>query len=220
MDREYQGICRHLEGKMNSHPHYQRRNYFINKEFQGRYIFNYFLLVTIGSLLFIAVFSFFSSNTLSIAYENYHLQLGVTPGILFKKILSTQWLVIVFGGGAVVLVTLVLTHRVAGPFFRFEKTLDEMIDGDISKKIILRQKDEGKALAQKINAFNYILGDKLALMENFNASIAVLSLKLKKALEESGADVEEFTPLLNEILDSQKNIQTMINDYSFPREKL
>ena len=69
---------------MNNQASYKRRNYFINKEFQGRYIFNYFLLVTIGSLLFIGVFSFFSSNTLSIVYDNYHLQLGVTPGILFK----------------------------------------------------------------------------------------------------------------------------------------
>jgi len=48
----------------------------------------------------------------------------------------------------------------------------------------------------------------------------VSSLHLKKTLEESGLGVEKFTPLLNEILDSQKNIQAMINDYTFPREKL
>jgi methyl-accepting chemotaxis protein len=205
---------------MNAYPHYKRRNYFINKEFQGRYIFNYFLLAAIGSILFIGVFSFFSSNTLSIVYDNYHLQIGVTPEILFKKILSTQWLFIVLGGGMVVLVTLVMTHRVAGPFYRFEKTLDEMLTGDISKKIILRKKDEGKDLARKMNAFNDMLGDKLSIMENFNAKIAVSSLHLKKALDESGLGVENFTPLLNEILDSQKNIQAMINDYTFPREKL
>lgn len=205
---------------MNNQPRYKRRNYFINKEFQGRYIFNYFLLVTIGSLLFIGVFSFFSSNTLSIVYENYHLQLGVTPEILFKKILSTQWLFVVFGGGAVVIITLVLTHRVAGPFFRFEKSLDEMIDGDISNKIILREKDEGKDLAQKINAFNFILGDKLAIVENFNSNIAVSSLQLKKVLDEADIDMDNLTPLLNEIMESQKNIQTMINDYTFSREKL
>lgn len=206
---------------MNTHPQYKRRNYFINKEFQGRYIFNYFLLATIGSLLFMGVFSFFSSNTLSIAYDNYHLQLGITPEILFKKILSTQWLFIVLGGGLVVIITLFMTHRVAGPFYRFEKTLDEMIEGDISNKIILRQKDEGKDLAQKINAFNYILSDKLSIMETFNAKVAVSTLHLKKALDDSDAvNVENFLPLLNEILDSQKNIQTMINDYEFPREKL
>ncbi len=205
---------------MNNQPQFKRRNYFIDKEFQGRYIFNYFLLATIGSLLFIGVFSFFSSNTLSITYDNYNLQLGLTPGILFKRILSTQWLFLVFGGGFVVVITLLLTHRIAGPFFRFEKAIDEMIKGNISNKIILRQKDEGKKLAHKINAFNFILGDKLSLMENFNSNIAVSSLQLKKNLEDSDADIENLLPLLHEILDSQKNIQTMINDYTFSREKL
>lgn len=205
---------------MNSQPEFKRRNYFINKEFQGRIIFNYFLLATIGSLIFISVFSFFSSNTLSISYADYRLQLGVTPGILFKKILSTQWLFIVFGGGMVIIVTLILSHRVAGPFFRFEKTLDQMIEGDISNKIFLRPKDEGKDLAQKINAFNFVLGDKLSLIENFNSNIAVSSLQLKKILEDSDVDIENYTPLLAEIMDSQKNIQIMINDYSFSREKL
>jgi methyl-accepting chemotaxis protein len=213
-------ICRHLEERMNAYSQYVRRNYFINKEFQGRYIFNYFILAAIGSILFISVFSLFSSNTLLIVYDNYHLQIGVTPGILFKKILSTQWLFIVFGGGIVVVVTLVLTHRIAGPFYRFEKTLDEMLDGDISKKIILRQKDEGKDLALKINAFNYMLGDKLSIMENFNSKIAVSALHLKKTLDDSDQGVEKFIPLLTQILDSQKNIQAMINDYTFPREKL
>ncbi|WP_300456546.1 methyl-accepting chemotaxis protein [Desulfobacula sp.] len=205
---------------MTNRLQYKRRNYFINKEFQGRYLFNYFLLTVMGSLLFVAVFSFFSLNTLSIVFDDYHLQIGLTPGILFKKILSTQWLLIVFGGGGVLLITLFLTHRVAGPFYRFEKTVDEMIEGDISHPIRLRKKDEGKELAQKINAFNYILGDKLALIEGFNASIAVSSLHLKKALEESDGYAEAVLPLLNDIRDSQKNIQTMINDYTFPREKL
>jgi methyl-accepting chemotaxis protein len=214
------GICGYLEGKMKDHAQYKRRNYFINKEFQGRYIFNYFLLAAIGSALFVAVFSFFSSNTLSIVYENYHLQLGLTPGILLRKILGTQWFVIVLGGGCVIVVTLFLTHRIAGPFYRFEKTLDEMIDGDLSNKVVLRKKDEGKELAQKINAFNYILSDKLSIMENFNAAVGISSRQLKKLLEESDVDEDQFAPYLQQIMDSQKNIQAMINDYTFDRDKL
>ena len=203
-----------------NYPQFKRRNYFINKEFQGRYIFTYFVLAGVGSLIFIGIFSFFSSNTLSIVYDNYHLQLGVTPGILFKKILSTQWLFLVLGGGLVILFTLFLTHRVAGPFYRFEKTLDAMIEGDVSGKVALRPKDEGKELAQKINAFNYILSDKLSVMENFNSNLALSALQLKKVLEESGMDVNKYGPHLNEILGSQKNIQTLINDYTFSRDKI
>lgn len=145
-------------------PGFKRRNYFINKELQGKYIFKYFLLVALGSILFSMIFSFFSSNTLSIVYDNYHLKIGTTPGILLTKILSTQWFFIVIGGGVTIVFTLFLTHRIAGPFYRFEKTLDAMNKKDLSQIIILRQKDEGKDLAEKINGFNVMLSSDLEQM--------------------------------------------------------
>lgn len=202
-----------------NNPQYKRRKYFINKEFQGRSMFNYFVLLALGSILFVGIFSFFSSNTLSIVYDNYHLQLGTTPGILFKKILSTQWVFIVFGGMAVVFITLRLTHRVAGPFFRFEKGLDEMIDNDISKKIVLRQKDEGKELAEKINKFNYALSARLAFIDEKNSEIALSAEGLEAALYRADqgdqADNEEVFRLVGIIRESQKEIETEVKKYSF-----
>jgi len=203
---------------MNSQAQYKRRNYFINKEFQGRIIFNYFLLAVIGSILFMVVFSFFSSNTLSISYDDYRLQLGVTPTILFKKILSTQWLSIVFGGGLVVIITLFLTHRIAGPFFKLEKSLDEMIKGDISKEIWLRKKDEGKDLTEKINKFNFILSEKLSLIEAANSNIEISVHQLKKNIKDADMDATNVEPFLNQILDNQKNVYTTINGYTFSRK--
>ncbi|MCP4117789.1 MAG: methyl-accepting chemotaxis protein [Desulfobacteraceae bacterium] len=145
-------------------PGFKRRNYFINKELQGKYIFHYFLLVALGSGLFSLIFSFFSSNTLSIVYDNYHLQLGTTPGILLTKILSTQWFFIVIGGAVTIGITLFLTHRIAGPFYRLEKTLEAMNEKNLSGIIVLRKKDEGKELAEKINAFNGMLSSDLDRM--------------------------------------------------------
>lgn len=165
----------------------KRKNYFINKEFQGRYIFNAFLLLTFGSVLFVLIFSFFSSSTLSIVYENYHLRLGTTPGILLNKILSTQWLFIVFGGIVITLITLFLTHRVAGPIFRFEKTFDRMIEKDISVRIALRPKDEGKVLANKINDFNAMISFNLNCIRN-NAEQASLCCQ-KVMMEGTSGDV-------------------------------
>lgn len=204
---------------MNSRPKFQRRNYFINKDFQSRYIFKYFILTLIGSAYIIGVFSFFSSNTLSIVYDNYNLQPGVTPGTLFEKILSTQWLFLIVGGGAVIIITLFLSHRIAGPFFRFERALDEMIEGNLSSKIILRRKDEGTELAQKINVFNEKFAKNLTAVENFNSDIAVAIQHLKEKIEHSIMDNQDFFPLITEIQDKQKNIQTMINDCSFFKGK-
>lgn len=150
---------------------YKRRHLFINREFQGKYIFSAFICVAAGSVLFALIFSFFSSNTLSIVYDNYHLKLGTTPGLLLNKILGAQWLFIVLGGIAVAVVTLFHTHRVAGPFFRFEKTLDSMTAKDLSSRIFLRKNDEGKDLGEKINAFNEMLSRSLYQMRQSAVSI-------------------------------------------------
>jgi methyl-accepting chemotaxis protein len=199
---------------------YKRRQYFINKEFQGRTIFNYFILLTLGSFLFVGIFSFFSANTLSIVYDNYHLQLGTTPGILFKKMLSTQWLFIVIGGIVIIFITLRLTHRVAGPFFRFEKALAEMMAHDISKKIVLRQKDEGKELAQRVNEFNLALSRQLTFMEDQNYKIAVAAGQLETLLaqkdqaSQSDQDPGEMLHLIDIIKESQKNIKAEVKKYT------
>lgn len=221
MDPSDPAIRRHLEEKMSSHPHHKRRNYFVNKEFQGRYIFHYFILATIGSILFMGVFSFFSANTLSITYDNYHLQLGVTPGILFQKMLSTQWVFIVLGGMVVVFVTLMLTHRLAGPFFRFEKTLDAMLSKDLSDILFLRKKDQGKALAKKMNAFNHMLGTDLAEIRKHNEKIAVSSRNLAHLLDtspdlETVQDIQKARILLDDIQKSRQTIQAVAGAYTIP----
>jgi methyl-accepting chemotaxis protein len=201
---------------MNNHPRSNRLHYFINEEFQGRYIFSYFLLVLIGSFIFIGVFSIFSSNTLSIVYDNYHLQLGVTPQILFKKILSIQWLLLVFGGGFVVIVTLLLTHRISGPFQKIEKNLDKMLEGDISKNVSLRRTDMGKKLVEKLNRFNHTLGDNLLLIAGDSSSVERSVLQLKKNMESPRFNIDEIESVLDEILEKQKNIKLAISDYSLP----
>jgi len=48
-------------------------------------------------------------------------------------------------------VALELSHRIAGPLYRLEKELNERIDGKKSGPIQLREKDELKELADKIN---------------------------------------------------------------------
>jgi signal transduction histidine kinase len=49
------------------------------------------------------------------------------------------------------LVALELSHRVAGPLYRMEKELDEIISGAKKGPLKLRKKDEFKILADKIN---------------------------------------------------------------------
>ncbi len=104
-----------------------RRKFFRNLSFQKTEILGCFLLVIGGALLF---------------------------NVLVKQLPAANWFLGLFGSILIILAFSLLTHRIIGPMFRFESTLDYMKRGYLDKTIKLREKDEGMELAQKINEFN------------------------------------------------------------------
>ena len=115
-----------------------------------------------------------SAETLTISYSNHDLQLDQTPFMLLKQVLTTNWFLIIIGGGFVMVASLFLSHRIAGPMFRFELTLDNMIKGRLDNTIHLREKDEGKELARKINEFNSQLSQSFYTISQNSKALQIL----------------------------------------------
>lgn len=133
---------------------YRRRNFFIKKEMQGQYIFTIFLFVIFGCLIFTFIFSQLTANTMTITYEHAALQVGQTPAILIRELLKANWIFILTGGLFIGVLALFITHRFAGPLYRFEKTLELMLREDHSSAIRLRPSDEAKEVAELLNRYN------------------------------------------------------------------
>lgn len=104
-----------------------RRKFFRNMSFQKREALGCFLLIIGGGLLF---------------------------HVLIKQLPAANWFLGLFGSILIIVAFLLLSHRIIGPMFRFESTLDSMQQGHLDKTIQLREKDEGMELAKKINDFN------------------------------------------------------------------
>ena len=140
---------------------WRRRNYFIKKDLQGKYIFIFFIFVIAGSYLFTVILGLMSSDSLTMVYKDHNLHLGKTPVVLLKELLRAHWIFIVTGGVLVVLASVFLTHRFAGPLYRFEKSLEEMSRGNFNFEIRLRARDEAKELAEMLNGFNAGISSRL-----------------------------------------------------------
>ena len=198
---------------------YKRRNIFIKKDFQGKLILGYFLFVTGGCLFFIVLLAFFSADTLTVSYTNNDLQLGQTPIMLMKSVLAAHWVFIVVGTMFLVVAAMLITHRIAGPLFRIEKALDNMVAGNLNDIISLREKDEGKDLAKKINLFNLELSGAIRDVKNHSEAIADLIKQTQVKSSQLPAELkEEFDSLCWGIEEKNKKIQTMCSTYSLRDE--
>jgi methyl-accepting chemotaxis protein len=158
---------------------YKRRNYFIKKDFQGKLILGYFLFVMGGCLLFVILLGIISADTLTISYADHDLQLGQTPMMLIKDVIAANWILIVIGGAFLVLSAMLITHRIAGPLFRFEKALDNMMTGRLDDYIFLRENDSGKELAEKINSFNRKLSSTIDSIDTNAVLLASLLMQAR-----------------------------------------
>lgn len=172
---------------------FKRRNYFIKKNFQGRMVLSFFLFVIGSIILFTVILGFFSADSMTMSYRNNSLQLGQTPIMLFKDALAANWIFIIFGGSLLVIAALLVSHRIAGPQFRFEKTLKAMIDGNLDDTIYLRTHDEGSELADLINSFNVQLSAKIREMEKNTLLIEeqLALLEMEELLPEAAESARE-----------------------------
>jgi methyl-accepting chemotaxis protein len=199
---------------------YKRRNIFIKRDFQGKLILGYFLFVVGGCLLFIFLFSLFSADTLTISYNNNDLQLGITPVMLYRKIIAAHWIFIVIGSAFLIFAAMLITHRIAGPLFRLEKALDHMLAQNLNDTIHLRQKDEGKELASKINQFNTELSDSIKKLHTCSDAIDELLSKSKEKLHNFQDEGKEDVRWLLWSMDEQnKRIKSICSSYKLKDEE-
>lgn len=194
---------------------YKRRNFFIKKDFQGKLILASFLLVTGGCLFFVFLFALFSADTLTLSYSNQNLQLGQTPVMLLKQALAAHWVFIVVGSAFLVAAVMLITHRIAGPMFRLEKALDNMLQGRLNDTIYLRSKDEGKDLAHKINNFNLHLSTNLrSLQANGEAMAALIEQAKSQSQALEGEQHLQMQSILWSLEEKNKKNQAICGVYT------
>ncbi len=191
---------------------YTRRNYFIKKNFQGKLILGYFLFMVAGCFIFALVLVLLSADSMTMVYQNNDLKIGQTPFMLIKQLLTAHWIFIVVGSALVVVIAMFITHRLAGPMFRLERAVDNMVDGQLDDVIHLREKDEGKELAAKLNQFNRGLSENIAELRKRSQNIDDL-LAQYASIDPAHATAEDCASIQNSITRQNQIIREIADVY-------
>jgi nitrogen fixation/metabolism regulation signal transduction histidine kinase len=89
--------------------------------------------------------------------------------------------------------TIFISHRIAGPFFRFSKAFDEVEKGNYRSRIVLRKRDEGHPVAQEFNEAmektDRFLSDLKTLAREKDAPQTVTKIQEKLSSVQTSTDV-------------------------------
>ena len=194
---------------------YKRKRFLIKRALQVKLLLGYFFFVISGGIFFIILMGFFTTESMTISYNSNNMEMVQTPLTLLKQSLSSQWMFLVAGALALAIMAVRITHRVAGPLFRFEQNLDNMLTGDLGDTIYLRSKDEGKDLAGKLNAFNKGLSINIYTVTKESRAIARLTRQAQKVATQLPAEQrDKIQSILWSIEEKNKKISKASNQYT------
>ena len=140
---------------------YKRRQYFIKKDFQFKFILKFCLIILIGTILSTGLLFLFSQGTLTSSFQQSRLVIKNTALTILPAVIYTNLIMLGLITLATIVVTLFVSHKIAGPLFRFEKELKDIEKGDLTKSIKLRKKDQTTDLADSLNKMTASLHGKV-----------------------------------------------------------
>lgn len=164
---------------------YKRRKFFNKTDLQKKLLLGCFLFMVGGGLLF---------------------------NVLLKKLPAANWLLIIIGGCCVLVASVFLSHRIAGPLYRFELTLDNMLKGRLNNRIHLRDKDEGKLLAQKINELNIQLSQSFQTINKNSKALQIL-IEQASTLDLPEGEKEQLASLCWSMQEHNRKIANSSNTF-------
>ena len=178
----------------------KRRTYLIKKGFQARLIVIILLLVVIvANLTGGVVYGILKTDMVRVWLAK-AFTLRADEVLLPAVILAELFSVVI-----VAFISLFVTHRIAGPVYRFEKVCEEVEAGRLNIKVRLREKDEFKELADSFNTMLRTLEEKFshmkALAAQVNATVSQMAGTSEKNLtkHEALSQIKAISPVSQEL---------------------
>ncbi|HNW39617.1 MAG TPA: hypothetical protein PKI44_04250 [Candidatus Omnitrophota bacterium] len=170
---------------------FKRKVYLIDKEFQNKFILKFCLLILLVGFTTIATLYLLAMRSTTVAIVNSRVTICSTADFLLPMLIQTVIVIVIISGIATFFVTLLFSHKIAGPLYRFKKAIESIKEGNLNSNFHLRDYDQLHSISDEMNAMIDKTRQQVDLIKN-----DVANLKTKKG-NISEQDIEELDTKVN-----------------------
>ena len=189
----------------------KRKNYFIEKRFQLKYMLLTMILLLVYSFIFVIII--FAPYMLTL-YFDYPLAEKAEAARALLLLNARVWpgigvVILLFGA-----VSIFISHKVAGPLFRLKKTLSQVTEGNLNVVVKLRKWDDLQDLADHLNILIEELRTFVITLKNDYDLLSEYILELEHKIETKLLTEESGREIINKVQASRKNIEAALDKFN------
>ena len=186
----------------------KRHIYFIEKSFQAKFIMKFCGLVVFGGLLTIGLLYLWATKATTVSIVNSRVAVATTANYILPLLIQTFIIVTIVVAIATILVTLLVSHKIAGPLYRFKKVMEAMGEGDFLSRVSIRKGDQLQDLAK---IFDDMIAKNRVKIKALKADLGIFREKLENISESEIS--EHKRAYLSELKRISSKIDQLINNF-------
>lgn len=160
----------------------------IEKNFESKFFLKYIVgIIASFGIILSAIYLVLPRNDVIHYYEAIYSFIK-TGDALLKTFVIAGLINFTFIILLTTIISILASHKIAGPIYRLEKKLENFADGDLTSKVYFRQYDPLKNIA---NTFNNAIGETAQRVKAIDAAADSMN-KAREKLDGSAKSVEAF----------------------------
>jgi methyl-accepting chemotaxis protein len=193
---------------------YKRRHYYIDKQFQNKYMLLTIILLLIYTFIFVSIM--FAPHMLTL-YFDYPLADKAEAARVILLLHRKVWPWI---GGVILLLgalSIFITHKIAGPLYRLKKSLAEVAEGNLDVTVKLRKWDDLQDLADHVNQLIGELRTFVTVLKGDYDMLSEYIIELEREIDAKVITEESGRAIISKVQASRKNIEETLDRFKIKR---
>lgn len=159
----------------------RRRRYFIQKDYQTRFIARFVVATTIWSAAAVSLFIWFAGRRLEEALYSSHLSVAFAGELLLPSALQAEGLALLLYSFLLAYAIHDLGKKISAPLYMLKKDIARIGAGDLVNAVSLRPDDEFQDLAADVEKMRRGLGRRFSEIKEKHEALALAVSGLDRA---------------------------------------
>ncbi|MBN1899366.1 MAG: methyl-accepting chemotaxis protein [Spirochaetes bacterium] len=181
---------------------YKRKQIIVDKAFQAKFVFNVYIMLAILLLLLAIMVIIFTSQEMSGSVYAKIITMKNIRQVIMPLVLRITFALLIVAFAVISWRFLRLSHRIAGPIYRFKKSLELIKKGNLCQMVKIRKHDELQDVAELFCGAITSLNKKVKMIKKNSDSLKTI-LKQKKIAPSD----------INKIRKYQKEIEKTVGNF-------
>jgi len=184
----------------------QRSRYLIDTRLQIRYALLFVAISLISNILSVTAFNVLALKQLDTLMWSTHISINSTDDLIRPLFFFVNIINFVFVAALLVLIGFLMLKKTSGPLIRMTRDIRKVTGGDLSSRIVLRQKDDFRDVADELNQMTGELRERFSGLKDKYEELSRSLQMIRK-----GTSKKDSINNYDSILKSIEAVETELN---------